>query len=1219
MTGPSERERDATREENWKRETESEKARDRARYREMDTLERHYERDRALSPRPREGEREWRERDLRQEVDLGKNGRLLSNAERQNEQEVKTGRKQGDTFPRMRKEDTKTRRMKEDEEREELRQRDRPLRGEMDEWERERRRNRYKESYEVRSRAKEEGKNLGGRRAEDERSRQTERHNVPGVEFQDRTRDTRERDAARRRERLRPDMDERETRIYSPHRRPDGEIYSDRKERENKREKRRDVRSEGDVDERELMRDRMRDGEREEKTYQLSRSEGENWSRTERERDRDRQYYTERLRQKEVRSRRWDAEKDREMYKDVDWRAARQTDRDEERWRERGLKGEWREDDRYRGERRNRERKERREDAADRNSRSPTDSASRIPTQVQSSKERSRDVNSEIRYRGDGDRYEERETRSERAGESERGKEGWKDSERTAERQQRQLRSERQERDRRIMAGSVPEQRRMWLEPQRGKNSKDEFVHRETHTRRKEGRSEEERMMESQAERGREGRRVKEEADERYLDPNGYKGRRGGKSESTGDPEGVSVDRDEESEIWRDTDKGGKEHLSDGDGRIEGRQLRNMDGGNVSYNSEESDREEEGGNHYWARSESEGGSEAEWKQDRDRVLLGEDGFVTVSSGGDEEHEGDKENEFKYCQESLESGNTHEESTPVGFKGSVGDKGRGEEWTMEREEAVDEEGQEGGKYVFCLIGQTLSQSKSSEMSLSQDDQKGGAERNNWHLEFQHYHNDDDTQKSQEGLQLTSNRNDDVSVLERDHSTSQEEELTFKHTAEQDIQYRKSSELRSPEPGEEMKSKVEPLLTEMGTIKRDSQTERLLRKWREKDEDTGGYESGHTSPLPRNPYADVCSQDNLNESFLDSINTAAMSVEELEAIKVRMNEAWSTSEEPKRHSQAPHLKWAKSVVREILGHSDEQTADDSITEAQEGQGINQSESNREQEEVKQSAADLPVVTFTKYKQTSEPEREGEYPLDEYRGMGQNQADMHADQVKAMHVVTPTYTHADTLIKTGGNEVHMAEQKTEPSGQVELGKTDMFNLRDPKQEISREKEVEMYLSVSNTLYKPSSCPILNYDSESDLLSSSRRGESKEVEDETSQSEEERQGEEPEQRSNAEEVVDEVEVDVREGKVAAERKVATVTSSLSFRDLGPEARLRRRGIRKTTERRNGELVEMEEEEDVGRDRRARVFSIPGKSGRPNVETLVICRKQSIFFFFSF
>ena len=301
----------------------------------------------------------------------------------------------------------------------------------------------------------------------------------------------------------------------------------------------------------------------------------------------------------------------------------------------------------------------------------------------------------------------------------------------------------------------------------------------------------------------------------------------------------------------------------------------------------------------------------------------------------------------------------------------------------------------------------------------------------------------------------------------------------------------------------------------------------------------------------------------------------------------------SEEPKRRSQAPHLKWAKDVVREILGNSDEQAIDEPNPDAREDQEDNQSEENKRQEKVAQSTVELPVVILTKDEEPPEPEVEEEDLMEEFRGMGQNQADMHADQVKAMHVVTPTYTH-DILINTGGKKDHTVDQKTEASGQVQLEKADMAE---------REKEVEMYLSVSNTLYKPNSCPILNFDSESNLLIPSKEGKIQEVEDEMGQGEEERQGEEPDERGTA--VIVEAEVDNGKGEGLAERKKVTVKSSCSFRDLGPEARLRRRGIRKTTERRHGELEEVEEEEGVGRDRRPRVFSTTGKGRGPSVETV--------------
>ncbi|XP_061573036.1 trichohyalin isoform X1 [Cololabis saira] len=1198
MTGSTERERDTKQEENWRRETESEKMRDKARYREMDTVGGYCEKDRALAPQFREGERERRERRRMQEDDRGKNVRMLSNVERGAEREVKTGRIKGETFPRMGKDGTMANRRTKDEEKGEKRQRDQPQREETYQWERERQhRDRQRDETLIKGGRKEEEKNFGGRYVEDGRSRQRERHNAPGSEFQDRTReavnlrDTRERDVARKREKPRPDMDEREARMYSPYRRTDGEIYTDMKVRENRRE-RRDARSEGDIDEREVMRER----EREETVYQHSRSEGDNWSATDREKNRDRLYYREREREVD-RPRRREAEREREMYK-VDRRTARQADRQGERWRERDDK---RDDDRYREERRNRERKERRDDAVDRSSRSPTNSVPRIPAQVQSSKERSRDVNSETRYRRDGDRYEERDTRRERAGENERGKERWRDPERTAERRQKQLiRSERVESDRAEMTSHMPEQRRMWLEPQKGKNSKDEFVHRERHTGKKEWRSEEESSMESQGEWAREVRRVKDEPDERYLNPGNYKDRFEGRDEHREDAEGVSVDGDEESDVWRESDKEGKERWPERDVAVEGRQHRDTEGENVTNNTEETVREEEGGGHYWACSDSEGGSEA-GKQDRDRIFSGEDGFVTVSSGEDDR--GDEE-EFKDCRETWEVGDTSEDPAPVGFKGSVGDEEGEKERTIEKEEQSDEEekgGEKKSKYVFCVIGQTLSRSKGSDMLLSQDDQKGGAETSNSNLETHYNHSDDDTHRSQEDVHVTSDKNDHQPAIDNKNTESdapQEDRLTLGETDDGDFRYGSSSELQHPEPAERIRTKVEPSHTEMGAMKRDSQTERLLKEWRETIQGVAGCERGPNCPVPVSPSDGVCSQDNLEqiESLLDHINTTAMSPEEVEAIKVRMNEAWSTSEVPKRHSQAPHLKWAKSVLREILGHSDEQTADEPTTEAHEDQGVNKSESRKQQEEADHETADLPVFTFTKYKQHSEPDMEDECLLEEFRGMRQNQADMHTDQVTTMHVVTPTYTHADTLINSGEKGDHVVEPTTEPSDQAQLEKTDMVSLTETQRELSREKEVEMFSSVTKTLYKPRSCPILSYDRESDLIPS-REVKSQEGDDEMGQSEEEMQGEEPEEGAVGEgALVDEVELDAREGEQGTDRKTVTLKSSISFRDLGPKARLRRRGIRKTTQRRNEELIEVEEEEEeeegVGRDRRARVFS---------------------------
>ncbi|XP_049439515.1 zinc finger CCCH domain-containing protein 13 isoform X2 [Epinephelus fuscoguttatus] len=1069
MTAQSERERDSNREEDWRRERETEKMRDKARYKDTDPRDRYYERDQGPSPRPRQGEREWREREMRQGDDRGRNGRPLSHQVKETDREVERRVKKGDTFPRMRKSSADRGRGMASttevyEERGERRPRDRPKRLDPDDWERERYRERERD--EIRSRGKEKGQNTGRRPVEDEKSRK--RYQESDAGFQDRRRevDRQERDEARKTERLRPNMGEREARVPSPLRRRDGEIHSDRRER------RRDTRSEGDSDERELQRERMRDRERQELTYQHSRSEGDDKGKTwDRDRDRqghrdeDRQRHRDRDREGD-RSRGKGGEKDKERYRDTDRRAPRVDDR----WKDsaRDLKNDRREGDVHREheQRRGREGKERKadprwDDTIGRSSRSQNKTAPRVPPRTQSSGEWSSDMDSEVRHRRGRDSFEERES----------GRDSTVDSDRDIEEQRNtaaKREPKRSERDR----GEMTTQRRMWLEPQRGKNSKDEFVDRERHTREKERRREEERSAESQGEWKREGRRVKEEPDERSLGQSSYRGRHEGWTEHRGgietETEGVSVDGDEVGEVWGEVDKRGKEDLSDSDGGIEGSRQRDVEGENVTDNTEESDREEGGGSDSCARSESEGGSETGWRQERDRMLSGEESFVTLSSGGDEEGE---DGEFVDCQESWEGGVAYDGSSRPSYatKGYEGDEEREEDWAIGKEEVADdeEEGKEKKpKYVICLIGQTLPRSETKKQS----DHMGG---DNPNIDSRHHCSDEATQQPQHDLHLTLTRNDESPVINNQNTEGRsdvpkEERLT-------------TGEHRR-ETKEGKRSKEEHPYAEIGTIKRDSQTEKLLTQWREKNKE----ELEQTSPIPSNPYGDVCPEVNFKDiqPILERIDTGAMSPEELEAIKIRLSGAWSMSEEPKRHSQAPHLKWAKSVVREILGRSEEAVDE---PHAEVDQGVDQSETAIENDQQQQEAAEETLKSSTD-EQHSEPE---------------------------------------------------LEEEEEPSEGL------------------------------------------------------REGEGQEVEDRMVESEDESQGEEPEEGDAAEEVGEETGVDGRGGKVVAEsKKGATVTSSCSFRDLGPEARIRRRGIRKTTERRTGGLLEVDEEEGVGRDRRTRIFS---------------------------
>ncbi|XP_056301001.1 uncharacterized protein arhgef5 isoform X2 [Pseudoliparis swirei] len=964
-TAQSERERDSKREDDRRSERETEKKRDKARKTDMDPRDRYYERDRAPGPQPREGEREWRERERRQADERSRNGRPLSHLEKETARGVERATKKDGTFPRARKRSAdrgkgKSSTPRVDEERGERRQRDGPNRVEPDERERERawQRERYRERErdEMRSRGKEEGNNTVGRPVEDDKSRKRERYqeSVSQDRVRERgdSRERRERDAGRKREKPRPRMGEREVRAPSP--RNPRDIYSDKKDREmtQSREGRRDTRSEGDSDERELKRERGRDEEKQELTYHHSRSEGEDTGKPLREKDPERQLYREEDRQRHKdgdregdRSRRKGGEKDGVRYRDVDRRAVREGDRLKENVTD--LKYDKREGDRSRQyEQRTGRKVQEREvdqrwnDKTEGSSPSHTETAPRVPPRVQSSGEWSSDMDGEVRSRRGRDGHEERVSGRESTAESDRDVEEQRNP--AAEKREKK-RSEGQERDRREMR----EQRTMWLEPQRGKNSKDGVVIRERHTRGNERRSEEEESIESQAEFEREGWRVKEEPDEKDLDQSSYRASQEGRDEHRGDIEGTkgaSLDVEDVGKVWREVDKGGKEHLSDSDdGGIEGSWRRDAEGESVTENTEESDGEEEGKGSYSGCSENKGGRETGWRQEEDegRMMSGEDCFVTVSSGGDEE----EKEEFEDCQEFCEGAN--EGRPPVAVKECEEDEDIG------KEEQADEEREKQPKDVFCVIGQT---------SPPQGDPTGGQERDDPNAEGRNHCSDAAARHRSPIISLQSS--------ETEPDTPREERPHAGETAAGDVGHGAASVA--------MRSKAEHPYAEIGTVKRDSQTEELLNEWREKNRDGDGEErkGEQTTPVPSNPSGDVC-------SIMEGINPGAMSPEEVEAIRIRMSGAWSMSEEPKRHSQAPHLKWAKDVVREILGRSEDNTVDEPHAEGRGNQGVDQCKTAvknyNQQEEAAQVAGEVPVVMLETEEKLSGPELEEEEPLE------------------------------------------------------------------------------------------------------------------------------------------------------------------------------------------------------------------------------------------------
>ncbi|XP_017270827.2 rho guanine nucleotide exchange factor 5 isoform X2 [Kryptolebias marmoratus] len=161
----------------------------------------------------------------------------------------------------------------------------------------------------------------------------------------------------------------------------------------------------------------------------------------------------------------------------------------------------------------------------------------------------------------------------------------------------------------------------------------------------------------------------------------------------------------------------------------------------------------------------------------------------------------------------------------------------------------------------------------------------------------------------------------------------------------------------------------------------------------------------------------------------------------------------------------------------------------------------------------------------------------------------------------------------------------QKTELSGQAQLGKADVYEFRETDKKISNNKKAEEYITETNRLYRSKSCPVLNRDSESNVVTAPTKGKSQEVINKMSEGVEDRQTEEGDAEVKIGKTMEETEVEVRKVE-----KKAAVTNSSSFLNKGPEVRIRRRGIC-VTNRRRDEDVEVEDKEGVGRDRRTRIY----------------------------
>ncbi|XP_072316131.1 uncharacterized protein arhgef5 isoform X1 [Eucyclogobius newberryi] len=486
------------------------------------------------------------------------------------------------------------------------------------------------------------------------------------------------------------------------------------------------------------------------------------------------------------------------------------------------------------------------------------------------------------------------------------------------------------------------------------------------------------------------------------------------------------------------------------------------------------------------------GSDADFISDRERIVSGEDGFITVSSGNEDED--DREDEFKDCVEFC-----------------VGERDANQAQTDE--ETADDSSEVPGrdappKFVFCLIGQVDGEIGES---LTPTEKK---------IEHEY---------------------DEVcEISEETHGPSRD---------------------RTSIDGVELRSDFR---NEFGTIKRDSKTEKLLMRWREQADNQKEEEEdeGRLTPIPRNPYADVPGQPPHEQTQSASGKPGALTPEEEEAVRIRLSGAWSMSEEPKRHSQAPHLKWAKNIVREILGKSEENSDSPEESHSERPDG----------------ALQIPVIKADDDDDDDDvlvPEEEEleSLEMEGLRGMDTGQGDTQGDVGQAVH----GDTHTDTPINEETPHVPV-------DAEVEAKLTEAEQTND-------RKDIDEHLTVSDALCKPNSSQSLSCESDA----SENEGEH------VIFSSPDKQGE----REPAEEVAAEAVTHDAAGKVEEKQKGGAVnlTSSCSFRDLGSEVRFRRRGIRKMTERRKEGPVKEEDEEDVeeeekeekegaGRDRRTRIFS---------------------------
>ncbi|XP_065126140.1 uncharacterized protein arhgef5 isoform X2 [Paramisgurnus dabryanus] len=275
-------------------------------------------------------------------------------------------------------------------------------------------------------------------------------------------------------------------------------------------------------------------------------------------------------------------------------------------------------------------------------------------------------------------------------------------------------------------------------------------------------------------------------------------------------------------------------------------------------NVEEIDKEETRGNGRYDYIGNEEGSEGESEGDKDRVMSTDDGFVTVSSGGDDPEEDD----FEDCKEFWDGGVGDDQS-----------KCMQEEMTSQT--LNESEDQKEPLKVFCVIGQTLPMSQTNPAIDDNLDEEATNQLSDQDLDYQGEVNVTNVNEADENIERAM---DDLTLSQTEDGcdTKWEERGSYE------------------QPTQDVRSLDDHMIPPNEISKKDTQS-------------VPPEPLESSEPCINNA---VAATETSSESLLKGCIGDTLEI-------INSDDNWYTSEERKRCSTAPHLKWAKDVVKEILG--------------------------------------------------------------------------------------------------------------------------------------------------------------------------------------------------------------------------------------------------------------------------------------------------------------